>query len=65
MAETSPSTISENATKPADATVDGTRVRAHPLKDQIAADQYARSQTAASKKGFGIRLANLKSPGPQ
>ena len=43
-----PESIAEAASQPASATVDGQTAAAHPIPDQIAADQYAKAQAAAA-----------------
>lgn len=55
-------TIRENASGPAEASVDGQTVRQQPLRDQIAADRYLASKQAA-KKGLGIKLTKVVPPG--
>lgn len=56
------SNISENATKPAEVQGDQGRVKQHPLRDQIAADQYLTNKEAL-KNGHGIRITKIKYPG--
>lgn len=48
----------------AKATTDVGSVEAHPLPDQIAADRYLRSKTAASSPRRGLRLSTFVPPGP-
>lgn len=55
-------TIRENATGPAEASVDGQTVRQQPLRDQIAADRYLASKQAA-KKGLGVKMTKVSPPG--
>jgi len=56
-------TIAQNAASPAEVTVDGTRVRQHPLREQIEADKYAKQTAAARKTAFPIRHFKLVPPG--
>lgn len=51
------------AQEPAEASGDMGSVRVHPLKDQIAADQYGKSSTAAGKAHRGLRFTQLVPPG--
>ena len=55
--------IEENAAQPKKMTVDGTSAEQHPLKDQIEADRYLQSQSAASGKKRGITLARIRHQG--
>lgn len=56
--------IAENAAAGvSEVEVDGTRVKAMPIDDQIAAEKHLRSDTAASKPGRGMRFTQLI-PGP-
>jgi len=57
-------TIRENAQKPAEVQVDGVRTRQHSLRDQIAADRYLSSKTAAQGQRLPIRIAKIVPPGP-
>ena len=54
--------IKQNATAPAEASVDGQSVKQHSLRDQIAADRYVSSRSAA-KKRLGIRMTRVVPPG--
>ncbi|MCC7409092.1 MAG: hypothetical protein IT442_13575 [Phycisphaeraceae bacterium] len=63
MAEDTNDTLRENASKPAEASVDGQTVKQHPLPDQIAADRYIESKKAARTKGLGVPLKRLSPPG--
>lgn len=54
--------IKENATAPAEASVDGQSVKQHPLRDQIEADRYVSSKAAARKR-LGIRMTKVVPPG--
>ncbi len=57
-------TILENAQGPAKVTGDSGSVEQHKLTEQIAADKYLASKTAASQRGtLGIRLTKLSPPG--
>jgi hypothetical protein len=63
MAETLENTIRQNSEGPAKASSDGCSVEQHPLGDQIAADKYLASKTAAQTKGLGIKFTKLSPPG--
>jgi hypothetical protein len=54
--------IKENATAPAEVSVDGQSVKQHPLRDQIEADRYVSSKAAARKR-LGIRMTKVVPPG--
>ena len=54
--------IRENASAPAEASVDGQSVKQHSLRDQINVDRYLASKRASRSKGFGLKLAKI-SPG--
>lgn len=56
-------TIRENAAGPKRAKGDSAEMEQHSLPDQIAADRYLASKSAASSKGLGIRLKKLVPPG--
>lgn len=62
MPETIEDAIEESAKNPKSVFVDGERVEAHSLKDQIEADKYLNSK-AAAQVGLGIRYVKLKPPG--
>ena len=55
--------INNNAQGPASAEQDGTKVTAHSIADQIAADRYAATRTAQSNKRTGLRLFKVIPPG--
>jgi hypothetical protein len=55
--------ILEDAQKPMEAEGDMGRVKKHPLKDLIEADQYLASKEAATKKTRGLRFTKLSPPG--
>jgi hypothetical protein len=55
--------IRTSAERPEEATVDGVRMKQHPLPDQIAADRYLASKKAARSKGLGVRLTKVVPPG--
>ena len=55
--------IRENAHGPKRARGDSGEVEQHPLPDQIAADRYLASKTAARARGMGIRVGKLIPPG--
>lgn len=60
--ETIEDAIEENAKGPKSVFVDGERVEAHPLKDQIEADKYINGK-AAAQVGLGLRYVKLSPPG--
>jgi len=55
--------IRQNATGPAQASVDGQSVVQHGLTDQIAADRYLASKQATRKSGLGVKTTKLIPPG--
>ena len=55
--------IRENAHGPKRARGDSGEIEQHPLPDQIAADRYLASKTAARARGMGIRVGKLIPPG--
>lgn len=55
--------IRENATGPAEVTIDGQTVKQHSLKDQIEADRHLTTGQAADHPRRGIRFSKLVSPG--
>lgn len=55
--------IKDNAQGPAEARGDSGSMRQHSLKDQIEADRYLASITAATKKRLGFRLMRIIPPG--
>ena len=67
MAESSNS-LTDAATKPKRASVDGTSVDEHSLKDQIELDRYLRAKDAQAnnKPGLGsIRIGRIAPAGPR
>jgi hypothetical protein len=62
MADDLTNAIKENATAPAEASVDGQSVKQHPLRDQIEADRYVASKAAARKR-LGMRMTKVVPPG--
>jgi hypothetical protein len=62
MADDLTNAIKENATAPAEASVDGQSVKQHPLRDQIEADRYVSSKAAARKR-LGMRMTKVVPPG--
>ena len=42
---------------------DGTRVKQHPIPDQMAADRYKATQTAHGRKSTGLRFFKIVPPG--
>jgi len=64
---TTPATVSnaidQNARGPKSVRVGGESVEQHPIADQIAADQYAKGQTAAGKNHLGLRFIQIVPPG--
>ena len=56
-------TIRENAQGPAKASGDAGSVEQHKLTDQIEADRYLASKTAAKSKRRGLVLNKLVPPG--
>lgn len=54
--------LRDNATGPAEASVDGQSVKQHPLRDQIEADRHLASKGAAKRK-LGIRMTKVIPPG--
>lgn len=63
MADDLNDTINQSAQDPKQATVDGNSVVAHPLKDQIEADRYAKSNAAVKSTKRGFNVSQLKPPG--
>ena len=57
--ETIKNNIEENATAPAEVSVDGQHVKQHSLKDQIAVDRYLASKKAAQSKGLSIKVFKI------
>jgi hypothetical protein len=55
--------IEEAAQTPKSATQDGRSATARDIDELIKADQYTKSQQAAGKTGFGIRVAKIIPPG--
>ena len=58
-------TIHDNAAGLAKATGDAGSVEQHNLRDQIEADRYLASKTAANAKSRGLRFTKLAPPGAQ
>lgn len=56
-------TIDQAAKDPKSVQVDGTKVDAHPLGDQIKADQYNQANVGIAKKHRGLRITKLVPPG--
>jgi hypothetical protein len=56
-------TITQAASEPRSATVDGVTVQQHPLGDLIAADKYLKGQAAAKTPSRGLRFTKLIPPG--
>ena len=63
MAEDLEQNIRDNAAGPKRAKGDSAEMEQHPLADQIAADRYLASKTAAKRKGLGIGMKKLVPPG--
>ncbi len=63
MADELDDTIRENAQGPAKAAGDAGSVEQHKLPDQIAADRYLASKTAATSKRRGLTFNKLVPPG--
>jgi len=63
MTEELDQSIQDNATGPAEASVDGQLVKQHSLPDQIAADKYLESKKASRSAGLGIKLAKISPSG--
>lgn len=55
--------IEDAAKTPKSATQDGRSATARDIDELIKADQYAKAQRAAGKKGFGLRVAKIIPPG--
>ena len=64
---TTPTTVSnaidQNARGPKSVRVGGESVEQHSIQDQIAADQYAKAQSAAAKNHLGVRFIQIIPPG--
>ncbi|MEX1016024.1 MAG: hypothetical protein WDZ31_04690 [Phycisphaeraceae bacterium] len=63
MAEDLSDTIRDNASQPAEASVDGQSAKQHPLRDQIEADRYLQSSQASRRKGLPFKIFRLSPPG--
>ena len=63
MADDLEQNIRDNAAGPKRAKGDSAEMEQHPLADQIAADRYLASKTAANRKGLGIAMKKLVPPG--
>ncbi len=57
--------IRDNAAGPAKAAGDSGSVEQHPLKDQIEADRYLASKSAAKSPAKALRLTRLIPPGAE
>jgi hypothetical protein len=57
--------IKENAQGPAKASGDSGSIEQHPLKDQIEADRYLASKSAAKTKKLGLKFTKLVPPGAE
>ena len=55
--------IEENAQAPKRFKSDNTEVEQHPLKEQIEADRYRKSNSAARRSFGGLRFTKLVPPG--
>ena len=55
--------LDENFTDPAEADVDGVRVKQHNLRDQIAMARFKRSSEAAAGSSRGFRISRIVPPG--
>ena len=62
MADETEDQILENALAPKRASTDTSSMEQHPIADQIAADRYKRSKSAA-RSGLGLRFVKLIPPG--
>lgn len=65
LAEDLQNTIRENAQGPAKATGDAGSIEQHKLSDQIEADKYLASKTAAKSKKRGLQFNKLIPPGAE
>ena len=63
MADDLEQTIRDNAAGPAGAEVDGTSVRQHDLREQIAADEYLKRKAAASNPFGSLVTTKIVPPG--
>ena len=63
MTDSLDNSILENAKQPAKASGDSSSVEQHSLPDQIAADKYLASKSAAKSKGLGIKFVKLSPDG--
>lgn len=63
MAEELDNAIRDNASGPAKAEVDGTRVEQHPLPDQIAADKYLSQKAAGRNPAKALTRMKIVPPG--
>ena len=55
--------IKTNATGPKSASADDVSAAQHPLKDQIAADEYLRARAAANKSRLPLRFQKIRARG--
>lgn len=60
--ETVEAALEENAKGPKSVFVDGERVEAHPLKDQIEADKYIKAKEVAALGGWPLKRFKISSP---
>lgn len=63
MTEQLQDAIRDNAAGPAKASGDSGSIEQHKLTDQIAADKYLASKTAAKSKSRGLRFNKFIPPG--
>ena len=63
MADDLEDTIRTNAEGPKRAKGDSSEMEQHSLKDQIEADRYLNSKTAAKSKSRGLQFNKLVPPG--
>jgi len=57
------SAIDQNARGPKRVQVGNQSVDQHPIADQIAADQYAKAETASGRNHLGLRFIQIVPPG--
>ena len=63
MADELEQSIRESAQQPAKAAGDSGSVEQHSLSEQITADRYLASKSAARSKRLGLRLTHVVPPG--
>ena len=56
-------TIRQRAVNSRRATINGNSAEQQSLRDQIEADKYLSSKTAARNRGLGVRCAKIRPPG--